>query len=353
MMYRKFYIYPLLLVLITIFALPGLTTAASLQVLIHALDGRLAQLGQGTIRYDYYRFKCARVDFHRIKEAFDQKAAGVSIRERNNRLCALLYRPSIDRVTTYRGTIYYKAQGKQWRLVKKNIKGHGLSVKDLEHLAAKKFPNLAPGEKVKVYSVMRPVDEDVSYDGKTLLRLENNKTLIKSGVMFGLNYPTIQTLDISLAPWYMALENPPLANQTITVKAHGSLWSISYLDRLIGGRITNVVNQNVVYEFDAAKGFVPVRIYGTENNKTIFETLFHCHKARGNEYIIDSILAFHYPAAKQDKLGGEVYLIKSWSNKVTAQDLKVKLPRKYQVEKYGEASPVFKIIGENNSKQKK
>ena len=344
-MYRKIYIYPLLLGLITIFALPVLATAASLQVLVHALDGRLAQLCQGTIHYDYYEFKCIPDDFRKLKEAFNQKDAGVSIRERNNRLRTLLYGPSMDRVIAYRGTIYYKAQGKQWRLVMKNIERYDHNIENLKKRAAKLSKSLH-GDKVKV--ILPAVDDDVSYDGKTLLILKNNKTLIKSTLVYGLNYPTIQTLDISLAPWYMALEKPPLANQTITVKAQGSLWSISYLDRLIGGRVSDAIG-----EFDAARGFAPVCIYETTNNKMTSETLFHCHGAKENAYIVDSILAFHYPAAKQDKLGGEVYLIKSWRNKVTAQDLKIKLPRKYQVEKYGEASPVFKIIGRNGSKEKK
>ena len=345
---RKFYIYPLLLSLITILASPRLLAAADLQGLVHALEGRLAQFGQGTIHYKYYKFKCTPDVFRKIKDSFDQKTAGSSIRTRNNRLRALLYGPSIDRMTAYRGTIYYEAQGKQWRLVKKTIDRYGHNIEKLEKLAAK-LSKGAHGKKVKV--LLPTVDEDVSYDGKTLLKLENNKTLIKSGVKLAMAYPTICSLDISLAPWYMALENAPPANQTITVKAQGSIWSISYLDRLTGGRITNVVNQNVVYEFDAAKGFVPVRIYGTDNNKTIFEMLFHCHKARGNEYMVDSVLACHYPAAKQAKLNGEVYLVKSWSNKVAEKDLKVKLPKKYLLidERFGEASPIFKIIHGNSS----
>ena len=154
-------------------------------------------------------------------------------------------------------------------------------------------------------------------------------------------YPTMWTLDISLAPWYMALENAPLANQTITVKAQGSIWSISYLDRLTGGRI-----QNVVSKFDAAKGFAPIGIFGTDNNKLTYETLFHCHRASGNKYIVDSVLTCHYPAAKQAKISGEAYLIDSWSNKVTKKDLKVKLPKKYLLmhERSGEASPTLRII---------
>lgn len=147
----------------------------------------------------------------------------------------------------------------------------------------------------------------------------------------------------------MALESAPPANQTITVKAQISVWSISYLDRLTGGRITKVVNQNVVCEFDAAKGFAPVRVYGTDNNKIMYETLFHCHKARGNgnEYTVDSVLTYRYPAAGQAKLSGEVYLINSWSSKVAEKDLKLKLPGKYILmdESSGTAKPILKIIG--------
>ncbi|MGC9258771.1 MAG: hypothetical protein ACP5I8_01655 [Phycisphaerae bacterium] len=345
MMCRKFYVYLLLLSLITTLAPPGLVAAADLQGLVHALEGRLAELGRGTIHYKYYKFKCTPDVFRKIKHAFDQNAAGVSGKARNDRIRALLYGPSIDRMTAYRGTIYYKAQGKQWRFVKKSIEEYGHNIEKLEKRAAKRLH----GKKVKV--ILPTVDEDVSDDGKTLLRLENNKTLIKSGISLGLNYPTIMSLDISLAPWYMALESPPLANQTITVKAQGSIWSISYLDRLTGGRITNVVNQNMVSEFDAAKGFAPVRIYGTDNNKTTFETLFHCHRARGNEYIVDSVLTCHYPAAKHTKFSGEVYLINSWSNKVAEKDLKVKLPKTYLLidERFGEASPIFKNIDGNKS----
>jgi hypothetical protein len=240
--------------------------------------------------------------------------------------------------------MYYEAKGQQWRLLKKNIKGYGLSDKELAPKAGE--PNkFKPAGKVKI---IPPVEEDVSYDGKTLLRLENNKTLIKSGVTLGLNYPTIRSLDISLAPWKMAIKNAPLANQTITIQTRGSIWSISYADRLIGGRVSTEVA-----EFNAAKGFAPVRIYGTTNNTTTSETLFHSHRAGGNVYIVDSVLACSYPAAKHGKIDGEAYLIKSWSNKITQKDLKVKLPKKYLLidEKYGEASPIFKIVGGRNSQK--
>ena len=50
---RKFYVYPLLFSLITILASPRLVAAADLKGLVHALEGRLAQLGQGTIHYEY------------------------------------------------------------------------------------------------------------------------------------------------------------------------------------------------------------------------------------------------------------------------------------------------------------
>lgn len=335
---RKFYVYPLLVSLITFLASPRLAAAADLQGLAHALGGRLAQLGQGTIHYEYYKFKCTPDVFRKIKDAFDQKTAGSPARTRNDRLHTLLYGPSVDRLTAYRGTIYYEGQGKRWLFVKKNIDRYGHNIEKREKRAGKLSKRLH-GEKVKV--ILPTVDEDVSYDGKTLLDLENNKTLIKSGVALAMAYPTISSLDISLAPWYMALKNAPPANQTITVKAQGRIWSISYLDKLGGGRI-----QNAVSEFDAAKGFAPVRIYGTDNNKTILETLFHCRKAGGNEYIVDSVLTCHYPAAKHAKFSGEVYLINSWSNKVAEKDLKLKLPRKYILmdESSGAASPVLTII---------
>lgn len=338
----NFYVYPLLLSLLAILVPPRLVAAADIHVLAHALEGRLAQLRQGTVRYEYYEFKCPPDVFRKIRDSFDQNDVGVSNGGRNNRLRALLHGPSIERVTAYRGTMYFTAKGKQWRLVKKNIRGYGLSAEDLEHLAAKRFKRV-PGKRVKV---ILNVDEDVSYDGKTLLRLENNKTLIKSGLTPGLNYPTIRTLDISLAPWNEALENAPLANQTITVKAQGSMWSVSYTDRPIRGPVSDEVG-----EFNAARGFAPVRIYGTTNNKVTSETLFHCHRARGNEYVVGSILAWSYPVAKQTKIRCEVYLVTSWSNKVTEKDLKVKLPKKYLLidERFGGASPIFRIIHGNSS----
>ena len=339
-------VYPLLLSLITILAASGPAAASDIQRLVHALAGRLAQLDQGTIHYKYYKFKCTPDVFRKIKDAFDQNAAGVSGQARNDRIRALLYGPSIDSMTAYRGTIYYEAHGKQWRFVKKTIDQYGHNMEKLEKRAAK-LSNRLHGKKVKL--ILPAVDQDVSYDGKTLLNLENNTTLIKSRVKFAMAYPTIQSLDISLAPWYMAMESAPPANQTITVKAQGSVWSIAYLDRLTGGRITNVVNQNVVCEFDAARGFAPVRVYGTDNNKIRYETLFHCHRERGNEneYTVDSVLTCHYPAAKQAKLSGEVYLINSWSNKIAEKDLKLKLPGKYILidESSGAAKPIVKIIG--------
>lgn len=334
---RKFYVYPLVLCLVTIVASPGLLAAADLQALVHAIEGRLAKFGQGTIHYKYYKFTCSADVFRKIKDSFNQKSSGSAIRTRNDRLRALVYGPTIDRVIAYRGTMYYEAQGKQWRLVKKIIEGYGHNIEKLEKLAAK-LRKRAPGEKV---NVMLPADEDVSCNGKTLLRLENNKTLIESGMDLGLNYPTIRSLDISLAPWHVTMESRPLANQTITVKAQGGVWSISYSDRLRGGRVSDEVS-----EFDAAKGFAPIGIYGTDNKRTTSETLFHCHRASGNKYIVDSVLTCHYPAAKQAKLSGEIYLIDSWSNKVEKRDLKVKLPKKYILmdERSGEASPTLRIV---------
>ena len=312
---RKFYICLPFFSLFTLFASPRPAAAANLQVLVHALDGRLAQLGHGTIQYEYYKFKCTSGDFRKIKDAFDQNAAGASIKARENGLRALLYGPSIHRVTAYRGTMYYTAEGKKWRLVKKNIKGYGLSVEDLKHLAARKFPKRASAKKV---NVILNTSEDVGYDGKTLLRLENNKTLIKSGISLGLNYPTIMSLDISLAPWHLALESPPLANQTIAVNARGGIWSISYNDRMPGGG-----SSDEACEFDAARGFAPIRINGTTNGKRTSEILFHCHKTSRNGYIVDSVLLCNYPVAKRAKLGGAIFLINNWSGKITEKDLRV------------------------------
>jgi hypothetical protein len=317
--------------------------AGDLQLLVHSLEGRLAKLGQGTIHYEYYKFRCTPGDFRKIKDAFDRKNAGSSVLKRNKRLRALLYGPSIHRVTAYRGTMYYMAKGKRWRLVKKSIRGYGLGVKALTRLAAKKFPKLAHAEKL---NVILNTSEDVSYDGKTLMRLENNKTLIKSGISPGLNYPTIMSLDISLAPWQLAIESPALANQTIAADTQGGVWSISYLDRTAGGG-----SSDETAEFDVARGFAPIRILGTTNNKTTSETLFHCHSARGNFYKVDSVLICNYPVAPGAKLGGAIFLINSWSNKVAKKDLEVKLPRKYLLidERYGDASPIFKIIHGNSS----
>ena len=91
-------------------------------------------------------------------------------------------------------------------VVKKNIDGYGHSTEKLEKRAAK----LSKHSHVKKVKVIPPtVDEDVSYDGKTLLALVDNKTLIKSGVTFAMAYPNIGSLDISLAPWYMAIDNAP------------------------------------------------------------------------------------------------------------------------------------------------
>ena len=167
-----------------------------------------------------------------------------------------MYGPSVDRLTAYRGTIYYEGQGKRWLFVKKNIDRYGHNIEKREKRAGKLSKRLH-GEKVKV--ILPTVDEDVSYDGKTLLDLENNKTIL--------------------------------------------------------------------------------------------ETLFHCRKAGGNEYIVDSVLTCHYPAAKHAKFSGEVYLINSWSNKVAEKDLKLKLPRKYVLmdERSGEASPILKIIHGSSS----
>ena len=338
---RKFYVYSVLFILATIIASPVVAAAADIQKLVHALGGRLAQLSKGTIHYEYYQFKCTPNAFRKIKDSFDQNGPGASIKARNDRLRALLYGQSIDRVTAYRGTIYYEAQGKRWLFVKKNIDGYGHSTEKFEKRAAKLSKHLH----VKKVKVIPPtVDEDVSYDGKTLLALVDNKTLIKSGVTLAMAYPNIGSLDISLAPWYMAIDNAPPANQTIIVKAQGRIWSISYSDKLAGGRI-----QNGVSEFDAAQGFAPVRIYGTDNNKIRYETLFYRHKAGGHEYMVDSVLTCHYPAAKRARCRVEAYLINSWSTKVAEKDLKLQLPRKYVLmdESSGAAKPVVTIVREH------
>ena len=128
------------------------------------------------------------------------------------------------------------------------------------------------------------------------------------------------------------------------------MWRLSYIDKMTGAQFTDLI-----YEFDADKGFAPVRLYGITNKTTdqsaTPEMFFHCHRTGRNVYAVDSVLAYSSSDAKQKKIVGEVYLINSWSNKVAEKDLMVKLPKKYLLidERFGEASPIFKIINGNSS----